>query len=91
MSAAASSRSARSAWRLTRYWTTTACLTALVAGLVTLAAGHPMLGWLMVLGSLMLVQGSVWGRRGRRRSDMPMLTEAGEHSRHNNRHWHKAR
>jgi hypothetical protein len=36
------------------------------AGLCTLAAGHPMHGWLMILGGLMLVRGTVFGKRGRR-------------------------
>jgi hypothetical protein len=85
------SRSDGSPWRLTRYWTTLACLIALVAGLLTLAAGHPMHGWLTVLASLLLVQGSAWGRRGRRHAEhMPMLTEQAEPSRIANRRWRKA-
>jgi len=55
-----------SPWRRTRYWTTLACVSAVLAGLLTLAAGHPLHGWLMILGGLMLVKGTVFGRRGRR-------------------------
>lgn len=73
MLAAPPGRTGRSPWRSTRYWTTFACLTTLVTGLITLAAGHPLHGWLLVLGSLMLVKGTVWGRRSRRRAGMPML------------------
>ncbi|MFT3857604.1 MAG: hypothetical protein QM742_08945 [Aquabacterium sp.] len=75
MSAAPIRSQGRSPWRRTRYWTTLACLTALVAGLLTLAAGHPMHGWLMMLGALMLVKGTIWGRRSRRHTEMPMLAE----------------
>lgn len=74
MSAAPPPSPRPSPWRRTRYWTTLACLVALVAGLLTLAAGHPVHGWLMVLASLVLVKGSVWGRRGRRHEPMPALT-----------------
>ncbi len=62
----------RSPWRMTRYWTTLACLACLAAGLLTLSAGHPLHGWLLVLGSLALVKGTVWGRRGRRRLGAPL-------------------
>lgn len=89
MSAAAPPNSARSPWRFTRYWTSLACVTALVAGLLTLAAGHPMHGWLMVLGALMLVRGTVWGRRSRRYAEMPMLTEAPQPTQAS-RKWRKA-
>jgi hypothetical protein len=41
-------------------------VTAILAGLLTLAAGHPLHGWLLILGGLMLVKGTVFGRRGRR-------------------------
>lgn len=85
----ARTRSGSSPWRFTRHWTTIACLSALAAGLLTLAAGHPMHGWLLVLGSVMLVKGTVRGRRGRRRSDvMPMLTEPPRDADH--RRWRKA-
>lgn len=57
---------ASSPWRRTRYWTTSACIAGVAAGLLTLAAGHPMHGWLLILGGLMLVRGTVFGRRGRR-------------------------
>jgi hypothetical protein len=62
----ASQARSRSPWQRTRYWTTFACLVAVAAGLLTLAAGHPMHGWLMILGGLMLVRGTVFGKRGRR-------------------------
>lgn len=75
MSAAQTQRGS-SPWRFTRVWATLACLSALIAGLLTLAAGHPAHGWLMVLASLVLVKGSIWGRRSRRHTDMPVLTPA---------------
>lgn len=89
MSATQHRSSAPSPYRLTRYWTTLACVSALVAGLVTLAAGHPMHGWLMVLGSLMLVKSTVWGRGSRRSPEMPMLTEAPESEQARSK-WRKA-
>lgn len=55
-----------SPWRLTRYWTTFACVAAVLAGLLTLSAGHLMHGWLLILAGLMLVKGTVFGRRSRR-------------------------
>lgn len=71
-------RSGSSSLRPTRYWNVAACLAVLAAGLLTLGAGHPLHGWLMVLGAIMLARAIAWGGPGRRRaaSDvMPMLTE----------------
>lgn len=88
---AAANRPGRSPWRHTRYWTTLACLSALGAGMLTLAAGHPLHGWLLVLASLVLVKGTIWGRRSRRRPDMPMLAQTPETtSAQQNRKWRKA-
>lgn len=64
-----------SPWKLSRYWTTLACVTALVAGMLTLVAGHPLHGGLMLLGSLLLVKGTIWGRRGRRRAAITVQAE----------------
>lgn len=56
----------RSVWRRTRYWTTLACTLAAVAGMLSLASGHSMHGALLLLAALVLFNGSVFGRRGRR-------------------------
>ncbi len=55
-----------SPWRRTRYWTTLACVSAILAGLLTLGAGHLLHGWLLILAGLVLSKGTVFGRRGRR-------------------------
>lgn len=55
-----------SPWRRTRHWTTLACVTAVLAGLLTLSAGHLMHGWLLILAGLMLAKDTVFGRRSRR-------------------------
>ena len=47
----------------TRYWSTFICLTALVAGGLTLWAGHAIHGVLMLLAALVLAKGSVFRRR----------------------------
>lgn len=90
---AAQHRSGSSPWRFTRYWTTLACLTSLIAGLMTLSAGHPLHGWLMVLASLVLVKGTVWGRRSRRHTDLPMVAAdavKATSASGNSRKWRKA-
>lgn len=49
--------------RRTRHWTTFACVTAWLAGIMTLWAGHPIHGALMLVAALVLVKSSVFGRR----------------------------
>lgn len=68
----------RSVWRRTRYWTTLACALAAVAGVLSLASGHNMHGALLLLAALVLRNGSVFGRRGRRHlhADMPAVEQA---------------
>ena len=78
-----------SPWKRTRYWTTLACVTALLAGLLTLAEGHPLHGWLMILGGLVLTRGTVWGRRGRRSGQADLLADGAKASAAS-RKWKKA-
>ncbi|MES2091395.1 MAG: hypothetical protein V4532_15670 [Pseudomonadota bacterium] len=47
----------------TRYWSIFICLTALMAGGLTLWAGHAIHGVLMLLAALVLAKGSVFRRR----------------------------
>lgn len=54
----------------TRYWTTFACVTAWLAGILTLWAGHPIHGALMLVAALVLVKSSVFGRR--KKSSLPL-------------------
>ena len=80
-----------SAWKRSRYWATLACMVALVAGLLTLAAGHPLHGSLMLLGALMLVNSTIWGRRGRRQAPMPAQEEVARSAPAvASRKWHEA-
>lgn len=49
-----------------RHLTTLACVLACTAGLLTLLSGHVIHGALLMLGGLVLVPGSIWGRRHKR-------------------------
>jgi hypothetical protein len=77
-----------SPWKRTRYWTTLACLACVMGGLGALAAGHPLFGWLLILGGLMLAQRTVLGRRGRRTSRTADTALQG--GGHPSRKWRKA-
>jgi hypothetical protein len=61
-------------WRRSRYWATAACGIALLGGLLALASGHVIHGALLLLAALALVNGSVFGRRHRRRNLAQALT-----------------
>lgn len=52
-----------SARKRIRHLTTLACVLACTAGLLTLLSGHAIHGALLMLAGLVLVPGSVWGRR----------------------------
>lgn len=52
-----------SARRRIRHLTTLACVLACAAGLLTLLSGHVIHGALLMLAGLVLVPGSIWGRR----------------------------
>ena len=48
-----------------RHITTMCCVLACLAGIVALAYGHVIHGALLMLGALLLVPGTIWGRRRR--------------------------
>ena len=77
-----------SQWKRTRYLATMVCTMGLVGGLLTLAAGHPLYGWLLILAGLMLVKSTVFGKRGRRH--LHEAEEALQQSSNAQRKWRKA-
>lgn len=79
----------RSMWRRTRYWTTLACALAAMAGLLSLARGHNVHGALLLLAALVLFNGSVFSRRGRRHLHDD-LSAAEQAQADTNRKWRKA-
>lgn len=67
-----------SARKRIRHLTTLACVLACAAGLLTLLSGHLIHGALLMLGALVLVPGSIWGRRHKRQPlDVGLLTAEG--------------
>ena len=51
-----------------RLTTTGACVLAALLGLWSLLSARPVHGMLALAASLLLVQGSIWGRKARRRA-----------------------
>ena len=51
-----------------RLITTGACVLAALLGLWSLLSARPVHGMLALAASLLLVQGSIWGRKARRRA-----------------------
>lgn len=73
----------------TRYWTTLACVLAGMSGLLTMLAGHSVHGALLLLAGLVLVKGSIWGRRGKRHAGSEPVAPGSAESA-NSRKWRKA-
>ena len=78
-----------SLWKRSRYWTTLACVLASVSGLLTMLAGHSLHGALLLLAGLALVQGSIWGRRGKRHAAAESMHEVTVETA-DSRKWRKA-
>lgn len=71
-----------------RHLTTLACVLACAAGLLALLSGHVAHGALLMLAGLVLVPGSIWGRRHKRQPlDAGLLTPEGVPAA---RRWRKA-
>lgn len=71
-----------------RQLTSLACVLACMAGLLALASGHVIHGALLLLGGLVLVPGSIWGRRHKHHVADASLSEP--HSVPTTRRWRKA-
>lgn len=77
-----------SARKRIRHLTTLACVLACAAGLLTLLSGHVIHGALLMLAGLVLVPGSIWGRRRKQhRLDATLLAASSAPA---TRRWRKA-